>query len=202
MEVLLKACKEGHLAATVVAVISSHASAEGLKIAQSYGVATELVDHTLYKDRSEFDDVLAKKVEAYQPELLVLAGFMRILQKQFVQQYLGKMINLHPSLLPKYKGLNTHQRALDAKDRFAGASIHYVTPELDGGPVIMQVKVSVDEKDTSASLAARILPLEHGMLIKVVAMIVDGILKLEGNCIQYNGSLLPSPIQVEPNEFS
>ncbi len=188
MLALINACQSQEIRAEVVAVISNRPDAEGLKLAKSLGVDTVSVDHKLYEERERFDQELLARIESHKPDVLVLAGFMRILSEDFVQNFAGRMINLHPSLLPKYKGLNTHQRALDARDDYAGASLHFVTAELDGGPVIMQVTTPILPNETAQSLADKILPLEHAMLIQAVEMLSQSDIKLVGNSVQLCGS--------------
>ena len=145
----------------IAAVISNRPAAEGLNLAQAANIPTQVVDHTQYTDRDAFDQVLQQHIDQWQPDLVVLAGFMRILTREFVQHYAQRLINIHPSLLPAYKGLNTHQRVLDAGESHHGASVHFVTTELDDGPVILQAKVPVYADDTASILAQRVLVEEH-----------------------------------------
>ena len=133
MEAIVNACKSGSLNGTVAAVISNRPDAKGLSTASAAGIETKAIDHKAYESRDSFDRALAEAIDSYRPDVLVLAGFMRILTETFVAKFLGKMINVHPSLLPDYPGLNTHQRAIDNGDDEAGATVHYVTGELDGG---------------------------------------------------------------------
>lgn len=151
----------GSDAAEIVAVISNKSDAYGLTRAKEAGIATEVVVSKGVTERSEYDALLGQAIDKYQPDLIVLAGFMRILTPEFVRRYAGKMLNIHPSLLPKYQGLHTHQRALDAGDQEHGASVHFVTEELDGGPVVLQAKVPVFDGDSAEDLAARVLDQEH-----------------------------------------
>lgn len=143
------------------AVISNRADAYGLERAKQAGIKTVVIDHTRYDGRAAFDAELQRIIDQYQPELVVLAGFMRILTDEFVNHYAGRMINIHPSLLPRYKGTNTHARAIEAGDTEAGCSVHLVTAELDSGPVLLQARVPILEGDTAESLAARVLEQEH-----------------------------------------
>lgn len=147
--------------ARVAAVISNRADAAGLAWAQARGIATAVVDHKAYASREAFDAALAQVVDAHAPALVVLAGFMRILTPGFVQRYAGRMVNIHPSLLPAFPGLDTHQRAIDAGCKLAGATVHEVTPELDHGPILAQAAVPVLPGDTRQTLAARVLSQEH-----------------------------------------
>ena len=145
----------------VAAVISNKASAKGLQTAQAAGVATAVVDHTAYASREDFDAALAAQIDQHAPALVVLAGFMRILTAGFVRHYENRLLNIHPSLLPAFPGLHTHQRAIDAGCKFAGASVHVVTPELDDGPILDQAVVPVLPGDTAELLAQRVLSQEH-----------------------------------------
>ncbi len=145
----------------VVAVISNRAGVFGLERAARAGIPAEVLDHTAFASRDAFDAALADRIDAYAPDLVILAGFMRILTPGFVTRYAGRLLNIHPSLLPKYPGLHTHQRAIDAGDAEAGATVHLVTEELDGGPVILQARVPVLPDDTADTLAARVLVEEH-----------------------------------------
>ena len=145
----------------IAAVISNKADAQGLDIARQHGIATQVVGHRDYPDRESFDAALAAAIDSHQPDLVVLAGFMRILTAGFVARYQGKLINIHPSLLPTYGGLNTHERALKDGVKIHGCTVHFVTPDLDHGPIIIQAAVSVLMDDTPATLAARVLREEH-----------------------------------------
>ena len=159
--------------AKVAAVVSSKAGAGGLELARAQGIATEVVEHKAFAQavdpRAAFDAELGSVIDRYQPALVLLAGFMRILTPAFVQRYEGRLINIHPSLLPAFAGLQTHQRALDAGCQFAGATVHRVTPELDHGPILGQVVVPVLPGDTAGSLAQRVLGQEHSLYPRVVA---------------------------------
>lgn len=191
MEAFLTAAEQGLLQADIVCVVSNRPDAVGLQTAQAAGIATECIDHTGFVTREAFDSALANTLEAYAPDLIVLAGFMRILTAQFVERFAGKLINIHPSLLPKYPGLNTHQRALDAGEHEAGATVHYVTPELDGGPAITQARVSIEAQDDARSLASRILPLEHAIYPVAAQLHLSGRLTLRDNRAILDGEILP-----------
>ena len=147
----------------VAAVLSNRGSAEGLNVARSQGIATQVIDHRAHATREEFDAALAAAIDAYQPDLVVLAGFMRILTEGFVAHYAGRLVNIHPSLLPAFPGLHTHQRAIDAGCKVAGATVHYVTSDLDAGPIVAQGVVPVLPGDTAEALAARVLAQEHAI---------------------------------------
>ena len=158
---LLNTSLQGLLGGEISLVISNRPGAGGLKIAQEAGIETALIDHQRYATREAFDQELAAVLDAAQPDLIVLAGFMRILTADFVTRFSGRLMNIHPSLLPLYPGLHTHQRALDNGDRYAGATVHYVTGELDGGPAVLQARLPVNSGDDADTLAARVLELEH-----------------------------------------
>lgn len=145
----------------VVAVISNREEAFGLERAEREGISSAVVNHAAYDSRESYDHALMQIIDAFEPELVVLAGFMRILTPGFVRHYAGRMLNIHPSLLPEYKGLNTHQRAIDAGDRVHGCSVHFVTEELDDGPVVLQAEVPILEEDTAETLADRVHVQEH-----------------------------------------
>ncbi len=159
--------------ARVAAVISNKADAAGLQFAAAQGIVTEVLDHKAYPSREAFDDALAQRIDSFdapgQPVLVVLAGFMRILTPGFVSRYAGRLVNIHPSLLPAFSGLHTHQRAIDAGCRVAGATVHLVTPELDHGPILAQAVVPVLAGDTAGTLAARVLTQEHLIYPQAIA---------------------------------
>ena len=165
MAAIVRAAQRGHwaerLGAQVAAVVSNRADAGGLAFAREQGIATEVLDHKAFASREAFDEALAAAIDRHQPALVVLAGFMRILTPAFVARYAGRLLNIHPSLLPAFPGLHTHQRALDAGCRFAGATVHQVTAELDHGPILAQAAVPILPGDTAESLAARVLTQEH-----------------------------------------
>ena len=165
------------------AVISNRPNAAGLDRAQKAGIETRTLDHTDFLSRDDYDDALQSLIDTFEPSLIVLAGFMRILTPAFVNHYRGRMINIHPSLLPAFPGLDTHVRALDAGVREHGATVHFVTEEVDGGPVIVQAKVPVLPNDTPEVLAARVLQQEHTILPMAVRWFAEGRLRLEGNAV-------------------
>lgn len=152
----------------VAAVISNKVDAKGLALAQAQGIPTAVLEHTAYPSREAFDDALAALVASYNPALVVLAGFMRILTPQFVQRFEGRLVNIHPSLLPAFPGLHTHQRAIDARCQVAGATVHRVTAQLDHGPILAQAVVPVLPSDTADTLAARVLTQEHQIYPRAV----------------------------------
>lgn len=179
------------LNADIAAVICNRPGAFGLERAASAGIKTELVDHTEYESRDAFDAELMQRIDSYQPDLVILAGFMRILTTAFVQHFHGRLLNIHPSLLPKYPGLNTHQRAIDAGDKTAGATVHFVTEQLDGGPAIIQSSVAIEAGDNADSLAQRILQKEHRIYPLAAQWFADKRLRLEGNCALLDNQKLP-----------
>ena len=187
------------LPAKICAVISNDPSAKGLVTAAAHGVATAVVDHRAYKQRAEFDAALATAIDAHQPDIVVLAGFMRVLTADFVNRYHGRLINIHPSLLPAFPGLHTHRQALDAGVRVHGCTVHFVTPQLDHGPIIIQAAVPVLPGDDEDTLAARVLAEEHRIYPQAVrwlcedrvTMTTDGRVGIAG--VQNAGGALLSP---------
>jgi phosphoribosylglycinamide formyltransferase-1 len=175
----------------IVATISNKADAYGLERARQADIDRAIIDHRQYASRQAFDRVLADTIDGYHPDLVVLAGFMRILGADFVQRFRGKLINIHPSLLPKYPGLNTHQRALDAGDSRAGCSVHFVTEELDGGPTIVQASVPIEAGDDAATLAARVLVVEHSIYPLAASWFSRGRTRLTDRGALLDGVLLP-----------
>ncbi len=183
MEAIVQRCAEQGWPAQVVAVIANRPQAGGLAWAAAQGIATALVDHKAYTAREAFDDALAAAIDAHRPDLVVLAGFMRVLGADFVQRYAGRLLNIHPSLLPAFPGLHTHRRALQAGCKAVGASVHFVTPELDHGPIVMQSVVPVRPGDDEDSLAARVLATEHVIYPQAVRWFVEGKLKLDNGVV-------------------
>jgi phosphoribosylglycinamide formyltransferase-1 len=179
----------------IVLVAGDKPEAQALRIAEAAGIATLALDPRGYADRASFDADLFARVAACEPDLVVLAGFMRILDPGVLAPWVGRMINIHPSLLPKYRGLKTHERALAAGDTLHGASVHFVTPELDGGPVISQVDLKIEPGDTPATLAARLLPLEHRLLAATVDLIAEGRVALDGDRVRVDGEPLAAPLR-------
>ena len=179
MEAIVRASAAQGWNAVVAAVISNRDDAAGLTFAAAHGIATGVVDHRAFPDRASFDAALAKAVDAHAPDLLLLAGFMRILTPGFVQRYAGRLLNIHPSLLPVYPGLHTHRRAIDAGCKVAGATVHFVTPELDHGPIVAQAVVPVLADDSEDTLSARVLAREHVLYPLAVRWFVDDLLRVE-----------------------
>jgi phosphoribosylglycinamide formyltransferase-1 len=173
--------------ARVAAVIANRPDAAGLAWAAAQGIATEALDHKAFASREAFDAALQASIDRYQPDLVVLAGFMRILTADFTRHYAGRMLNIHPSLLPAFPGLHTHQRALDAGCRLAGSTVHFVTAELDHGPVVIQGAVAVADDDTADSLAAKVLRVEHRIYPQAVRWWVEGRLQIDGLRVRVDG---------------
>lgn len=181
-------------AAKISAVISNVADAYALERAKKAGISTEIVNHQDFDSREAFDENLQSIIDKYNPDLVVLSGFMRLLTEPFVMHYYGRMLNIHPSLLPKYRGLNTHKRALESGDASHGASVHFVTPDLDSGPVVAQTVVDIVDDDTVDSLAERVLKEEHYIYPLVINWFVEGRLSMQGEDIIYDDEVLTAPI--------
>ena len=187
MEAIVRACAAEGWPARVAAVISNRADAAGLGFAQANGIATAVVDHKGFASREAFDQQLAEAIDAFRPDVVALAGFMRILTPGFVQRYEGRLVNIHPSLLPMFPGLHTHRRAIDAGCKVAGASVHFVTADLDHGPIIGQAVVPVRPGDTEQSLAARVLAQEHVLYPRAIRWLVEGALELSAGVVRHRG---------------
>lgn len=187
LQAIIDAIATRQLDATITAVISNKADAYGLQRAQAAGIDTVVVEHKAYANRTEFDTALLKTMQSFAADYVVLAGFMRILGTELVAAYNGRMLNIHPSLLPKYPGLNTHQRALDAGDAEHGCSIHFVSADLDGGPVIAQARVPIAAGDTAESLAAKVHTEEHRLYPAVLQQLAQGRLRYHDGQIQHDG---------------
>ncbi|MDN7428065.1 phosphoribosylglycinamide formyltransferase [Burkholderia sp. AU45388] len=179
MEAIVRACAQERWPAEIAAVIANRPDAAGLAFAASHGVATAVVDHRSFDGRDSFDAALAAEIDRFAPDLVILAGFMRILTPAFVRRYEGRLLNIHPSLLPSFKGIHTHQQALDAGVALHGASVHFVIPELDSGAIVAQGAVPVRAGDDAAALARRVLTVEHVLYPRAVRWFVDGRLRLE-----------------------
>jgi phosphoribosylglycinamide formyltransferase-1 len=187
MEAIVRACAAEGWPAQVVAVIANRPDAGGLAFAAAHGIATAVVDHKLHASREAFDTALADTIDGFAPDVVVLAGFMRILGAAFVRRFEGRLLNIHPSLLPAFPGLHTHRRALQAGCKAVGATVHFVTPELDHGPIVMQSVVPVLPGDDEHSLAARVLATEHVIYPRSVRWFVEGRLALEGGVVRQRG---------------
>lgn len=185
MEAIVQACATEGWSARIAGVISNRPDAAGLQFAQARGIATAVVDHKAFADRDAFDAELARVVHSFAPDVLVLAGFMRILTPGFVRQFEGRMVNVHPSLLPAFTGLHTHRRAIEAGCKLAGATVHFVTAELDHGPIIAQAVVAVLPGDSEATLSARVLAREHVMYPRAVRWLVNDLLRVERGVVTH-----------------
>ncbi len=180
----LQALLEAKLPVRIAAVISNNPNAAGLEIAKEHNIETCTVDHRVYPDRAAFELSLAKKIDSYQPSLIVLAGFMRVLGDNFVHKYKDKLINIHPSLLPAFPGLETHKQALKEGVKIHGCTVHFVTSEVDHGPIIIQAAIRVLPDDTTETLAERVLLQEHRIFPEAVRLFVEGQLKLSGSNVE------------------
>ena len=194
---IMDACATGRLPVEIRAVVCNRPDAPGLQRPALAGIRTVVIDHTCYPDRAAFDRALRATIDSFRPGLLVLAGFMRILTPEFVAHYRGRILNIHPSLLPAFPGLNTHQRALDAGSKQAGATIHFVTGTVDGGPAVLQARVPVRENDTAATLAERVLEQEHRLYPLAIRWFAEGRLSLDkdGQALM-DGQRLERPLQL------
>ncbi|MBP8184965.1 MAG: phosphoribosylglycinamide formyltransferase [Pseudomonas sp.] len=190
LQALIDSIAAGENPATIAAVISNRSDAYGLQRAQAAGIATRVLDHKAFSDRVAFDQALAAAIDAFAPQLVVLAGFMRILSGDFVRHYQGRLLNIHPSLLPKYKGMHTHQRALDDGEHEHGCSVHFVTEELDGGPLVVQAVVPILAGDTADSLAQRVHIQEHRIYPLAVRWFAQGRVRLHAQGASLDGQLL------------
>ena len=197
LQAIASAIAAGQLNARIIAAISNRPSAAGLRHALAHRLPTHIIDHQLATDLQHCEQQLQHCIDTYAPDLIILAGFMRVLSPDFVQHYHGRIINLHPSLLPKYQGLNTHQRALDNGDDNHGASVHFVTPELDGGPVIANFTLSINNKDTATTLANRLAPQEHRLLLAVIALFSRHAIQLRNQTIYFDDQPLTCPLQLD-----
>jgi len=197
LQAIIEAVTQGTLPLDIRAVISNRPGATGLQVATQAGIATAVVDHTLYENRHAYGQALQACIDRHQPDLVILAGFMRILSMDFVAHYRGRMLNIHPSLLPDFPGLNTHQRALDAGCKVHGASVHFVTADVDGGPVVLQARVPVHAHDTADSLATRVLELEHQLYPMAIRWFAERRLTLsENGQALFEGAILTEPRQL------
>ncbi len=187
MEAIVRCCASEGWDARIAAVVSNRPRAAGLAFAESRGIATAVVDHTRFSERGAFDAALAETVAEFEPDVIVLAGFMRILGPAFIGRFEGRILNVHPSLLPAFTGLHTHRRAIEAGCKAAGATVHFVTGELDHGPIIIQAVVPVLPGDTEATLSARVLSREHLIYPRAVRWVVEGALRIEGDIVTHAG---------------
>jgi phosphoribosylglycinamide formyltransferase-1 len=194
MEAVAKACRDGRIAASVAVVIADHADAGGLAVARELGIDTAVVSRKSFPDRAAFERGLIEQIEAHRADVIVLAGFMRVLSPEFTSRYEGRLINIHPALLPNHKGLHTHARVLEAGDREHGASVHFATAELDGGPVVLQSRIAVRPAESESDLAARVLRTEHIILPRVIGWLADGRLTWRDGKGWLDGHALEAPV--------
>ena len=199
LQALIDAAARGELGGSIVAVISNKPGAGGLDRAARAGIETGVVNHRDYPERAAFDDALRETIDGYDPDLVVLAGFMRILTDDFVRHYRGRMLNIHPSLLPAYPGLHTHRRVLESGDAEHGATVHFVTEELDGGPAVLQGRVPVHASHTPERIAERVVDQEHGIYPRTVRWYCEGRLRLADAGAELDGHPLNAPADVDSN---
>jgi len=197
LQAILDQAASGELPVKVAAVISNRPGVQGLERARQAGVPALELDHKNFTDRPEFESALIELINRYQPDLVILAGFMRVLTAGFTEHYRGRLFNIHPSLLPKFRGLHTHERALAAGESEHGASIHFVTDELDGGPIIVQARVPVVPGDDPDTLAARVLEQEHRLYPQAIRWFAEGRLRLDGEQVLFDGRPLLEPLRLE-----
>ncbi|CAJ0797202.1 Phosphoribosylglycinamide formyltransferase [Ralstonia psammae] len=200
MEAIVRACQAEGWSGRIAAVISNRPDAAGLKFAASHGIATAVVDHKAFPDRDSFDAALAQVIDGFSPDLVVLAGFMRILTPGFVKRYAGRMLNIHPSLLPCFPGLHTHEAALAMGVKVHGATVHFVTADLDHGPIVLQAIIDVRQDDTPDSLAARLLVQEHTIYPRAVRWFVEGRLSIEHGVVRVSPDVSQLVIGVNARE--
>jgi len=204
LQAIIDATEQQGLPVEIRAVISNRPDAKGLQRANRAGLRTEVIDHTQYDSREAFDAALKECIDGFEPQLVVLAGFMRLLTDDLVNHHIGRMLNIHPSLLPAFKGLNTHARALAAfkagEITEHGASVHFVTAELDGGPVIIQARVPIEADDTPQTLAARVLEQEHQIYPQTIRWFAEGRLRLQANQVWLDDQPLDAPVQFAPDD--
>jgi phosphoribosylglycinamide formyltransferase-1 len=200
LRAIAEGARSGSLPVEIRAVISDRVDAPGLAWAADAGLPAIVISPRDFADRAAFDRALADRIDGYAPRLVVLAGFMRILGREFVERFAGRMLNIHPSLLPRHRGLHTHQRALEAGDAVHGASVHFVTPELDGGPVVLQARVPVRPDDDEATLAARVLAQEHRIYPQCIGWYAAGRLQFRDGAAVLDGRVLESPLVMEASD--
>jgi phosphoribosylglycinamide formyltransferase-1 len=194
MEAVARACRDGRIPAQITVVIADREDAGGLAVARELGIAATVLSWKSLADRTAFERGLSDTLEAHRAEVIVLAGFMRVLSPEFAEKYAGRLINIHPALLPKYRGLHTHRRVLESKDAEHGASVHFATAELDGGPVVLQSRLEVRPTETESELAARVLTTEHVILPKVIGWLAQGRLTWQDGRGWLDGKPLDTPI--------
>ena len=199
LRALIDAERRGHLGGTIAAVLCNRADAPALGIAAEHGIATQVIEHRAFENRDAFDGALAAAIDASEPDLIVLAGFMRVLGAAFVARYAGRMLNIHPSLLPSYPGLDTHRRALADGVRIHGCTVHFVTVDVDHGPIVIQGAVAVHAGDDEGSLAARVLAAEHQVLPAAVRAFCERRLVIAGRRVRVKDEVVPAAALVVPS---
>ncbi len=197
LQAFIDAINEGSLAVEIVVVLSNRPDAYGLTRARDANIPTECVQNENYPGRAAFDEAMASTLERHKPDLLILAGFMRVLTSTFVKRFEGRILNIHPALLPNYRGLNTHQRAIDAGEKWHGSTVHFVTEELDAGPMILQGRVPVLSDDTASLLSARVQALEHKIYPEAAALFASGRLEFRNGESWLDDSRLDEPMQFD-----
>ena len=202
LQAIIDAIKNNELDAEIKAVISNQAKAKGLDRASRENIKTHVVDHKQFPDRESFDQAMIKLIDPLEPDLIVLAGFMRILSDEFIDHYPHRLINIHPSLLPKYKGLNTHQLVLDNHDSIHGASVHFVSHELDSGTVVIQAEIPVLATDDAETLASRVLKVEHRIYPMFIKMLAEGRLTFDKGQINLDNKHLTKPLLWKDNQLN
>ena len=199
LQALIDARDRGDLQVEIIHVISNHAAAFGLERARKAGIASSVLEHATYPERADYDRKLAELIAEADPDLVILAGFMRIVGPAVLRRFAGKLINLHPSLLPLHRGTNTYERAISSGDTEHGASVHFVTADLDAGPVISQVRIPVEPQDVPATLAARLSPREHQLLVATVELFSHCSVQCQHGVITLNGKVLDQPLVLKSN---
>ena len=188
LQALIDACADDNFPATIKVVISNKPDVMGLERAEKAGIPTKVIDHRNFDTREAFDDQIQEALKEYDVKLICLAGFMRILDARFVNRWRNRMLNIHPSLLPSFKGLHTQERALEAGVRFSGATVHFVNPELDDGPIITQAAVAINPDDTAETLAAKVLEKEHIIYPQALRLVAEGRVRVVGNKVTISGA--------------
>ena len=200
LQAIIDAVAAGQINASISAVISNRADAKGLDRARQQHINAVIIDQNKYDDRASYDQALISEIDKYKPDLIVLAGFMRILSAEFISHFNNIILNIHPSLLPEFKGLHTHRRALEASKKTHGASVHFVSNELDSGPVVIQAEVPVLANDTEDALAERVLHQEHVIYPMAIAWYIDGRLEVNGNTVLLDDNTLQRPVLWEADQ--
>lgn len=199
LQAIIDACAESDYPAEIKVVISNRPEAKGLDRAEKAGIKAVCIDHKKYETREAFEDAVHACLKEHKVELVCLAGFMRILNAEFVNRWRDKMINIHPSLLPSYKGLHTHARAIEDGVRFGGCTIHYVRPEMDNGPILMQAAIPIDQDETPESLAHKTLTYEHQMYPEAIRLIAEGKARVSGNKVSFSNTVLGTSGVISPS---